>query len=568
MSTTGDERPLDSADVCVAHSESQSPEPNTAATSHKPNALSKELHALLERAFGVSFTILDGESGCVLEDAADQPTRDWTSQVDLCREIARRGCPEFIDDEAPLLTLALPLPGVTGEPVVAVALFLARHLDPSEDLSQQAALLEMSAENVLNWARRQTPWTAESLVRMSDMTIDSAEGECYTIGLRHEVERLSESLAASYEESSLLYRLTQNMKLSKSKRDLGQTALDWLKEVVPASGLAIQFMPPFAAGKSPHRPPRTQPVFLTCGESLVDSAEFSRLIEYLGSQPQHQPLLVHRSNHRPDWPCPQIRNMVAVRLAEGEHLFGWLAAFNHTRGGDFGAVEISLLNSVATVLSVHASNIEAYRDQSGLLAGIVRALVSAIDAKDPFTYGHSDRVARIAVRLAEEMGCDAKTLSMLYLAGLLHDVGKIGVEESVLQKQGTLTDEEYNHVKQHVTIGRRILSSLARREDILPVVLHHHESWDGGGYPDHLQASRIPLVARIVAVADAFDAMCSERPYRHGIPDEKVDEILRAGAGNQWDPKVVDAYFRAREDIHRIYNDQEPARDIELMGLV
>ena len=187
-----------------------------------------------------------------------------------------------------------------------------------------------------------------------------------------------------------------------------------------------------------------------------------------------------------------------------------------------------------------------------MLAGIVRALTSAIDAKDPYTCGHSDRVARVAVRLAEELGCDAKTLNTLYLAGLLHDIGKIGVNDAVLHKAGKLSDDEYAHIKQHVNIGHRILNDLAKLEDVLPVVLHHHESWDGGGYPHRLATQRIPLPARIVAVADAFDAMSSDRPYRKGMPDEKVEEILRAGAGQQWDPEVVDAFFRVREDIRRI----------------
>jgi putative nucleotidyltransferase with HDIG domain len=211
-------------------------------------------------------------------------------------------------------------------------------------------------------------------------------------------------------------------------------------------------------------------------------------------------------------------------------------------------------------LSIHlASTYEeiGLLQQSELLEGIVRALTSAIDAKDPSTCGHSDRVARVAVRLAEELGCDAKTLDTLSLAGLLHDIGKIGIDDSVLRKAGRLSTDEYEHVKQHVNIGHRILSDLANLEDVLPVVLYHHESWNGRGYPQRLNSEAIPLAARIVAVADAFDAMTSDRPYRRGMPDEWVDQILRAGAGQQWDPDVVNAFFRAREDIRRIARGEE-----------
>jgi HD-GYP domain-containing protein (c-di-GMP phosphodiesterase class II) len=127
----------------------------------------------------------------------------------------------------------------------------------------------------------------------------------------------------------------------------------------------------------------------------------------------------------------------------------------------------------------------------------------------------------------------------------------------VLHKPGKLSDDEYAHVKQHVNTGHRILNDLAKLEDVLPVVLHHHESWDGRGYPHQLASQRIPLPARIVAVADAFDAMSSDRPYRRGMADAKVEEILRAGAGQQWDPAVIDAFFRVREDIRQICHGEE-----------
>ena len=240
-------------------------------------------------------------------------------------------------------------------------------------------------------------------------------------------------------------------------------------------------------------------------------------------------------------------------------MFGWLGAINHVEGGQFSSIEASLLSSVAAILGIHGGNIELYRQQSELLAGIIRALTSAIDAKDPYTCGHSDRVAKVAVRLAKELGCDEKTLNTLYLAGLLHDIGKIGVDDNVLRKADKLNEDEYTHIKQHVQIGHRILNDLAKLEDVLPVVLYHHEAWDGGGYPHKLDAERIPLPARIVAVADAFDAMSSDRPYRKGMPDETVDRILRAGAGKQWDPKVIDAYFRARDDIRRICREKQLA---------
>ena len=211
-----------------------------------------------------------------------------------------------------------------------------------------------------------------------------------------------------------------------------------------------------------------------------------------------------------------------------------------------------MLSSVATILGIHAGNLELYRQQAEFLAGVVRALTSAIDAKDPYTCGHSDRVARIAVRLADQMGMSAAELENIYLSGLLHDIGKIGIDDQVLRKPGRLTESEYEHIKMHAEIGYRILKDLKQLGQILPAVRHHHEAWNGTGYPFGLQGEEIPLVARIVAVADAFDAMSSDRPYRKGMADDKLDEIFRSGAGRQWDADIVDAFFAVRDEIRQI----------------
>jgi HD-GYP domain-containing protein (c-di-GMP phosphodiesterase class II) len=135
---------------------------------------------------------------------------------------------------------------------------------------------------------------------------------------------------------------------------------------------------------------------------------------------------------------------------------------------------------------------------------------------------------------------------------MLHDVGKIGVDDEVLRKPGKLTETEFEHIKTHTEIGYRILRDLKQMAPVLPVVLHHHESWDGRGYPCQLAGEQIPLFARIVAVADAYDAMASDRPYRRGMPDGQLDKILRQGQGRQWDGSVIEALFQVREEIREI----------------
>jgi len=247
------------------------------------------------------------------------------------------------------------------------------------------------------------------------------------------------------------------------------------------------------------------------------------------------------------WP-PGIRQFAAVAAGSS----GWLVAINPTPARNISVGEIERIQYVASLIATQASNGRIYIELKELLFGIIRALTAAIDAKDPYTSGHSERVARIAVRLAEELGMPPQKRSDLYLAGLLHDVGKIGIDDQVLKKCGPLTPEEYRAIQAHVEIGVTILHDLRKLHHILPGVRHHHESMDGTGYPDRLTGEQIPFEARILAVADSFDAMSSNRPYRKRLSPLQIDEIFRKGKGQQWDPKVVDALFACRAELEAI----------------
>jgi putative nucleotidyltransferase with HDIG domain len=534
---------------------------------------------LLFRVFGVQFTLIDGETGAVAFVSPDQPHCECECWPELCRAVSHSRRPEFLGDEDPFVVLALPIADKEGRTLVAAGTFLSRAVRPGEDLSRAARRVGMDPAAAARWASWQTPWTTEMLLRMGQLVLDQIPLRLQIKKLEKEASSLSVHLAATYEEISLLHRLSQNLKISQSDAELGRGALEWLREVIPARGFALLLIPAPDAQKSLTHAARREPLLLVHGDCPVDADQFTALMKHLSAekatgpldrdgpeggtntkdQPLYplQPLVLNPpATKNADWPLPQIEQLVAVSLAEGENRFGWLAAFNHADGGEFGTVEASLLNSVAAILGIHSGNIELYRQQSELLDGIVRALTSAIDAKDPYTSGHSDRVARCAVRLAEELGCDASMIHTIYLAGLLHDVGKIGVEDSVLRKPGKLSALEYEHIKSHVEIGHHILHDLNKLEDVLPVVLLHHEAWDGGGYPQQLHCQMIPLAARIIAVADAFDAMSSDRPYRSRLPQEKIAEILRQGAGKQWDPEVVAAFFRARHDILQIMREE------------
>lgn len=176
--------------------------------------------------------------------------------------------------------------------------------------------------------------------------------------------------------------------------------------------------------------------------------------------------------------------------------------------------------------------------------GALEALARAIDAKSHWTSGHSNRVTELAVAIASEMKLPADEIEQLRRGGLVHDIGKLGTPAGILDKPGRLTDEEMAIMREHTTVGVHILEPLVGFGPLLPIVRHHHERWDGGGYPDGLAGEAIERTARVLAVADVFDALQSDRPYRAGMPLPEVVAIIRAGAGRHFDPMAVEAFLR------------------------
>ena len=194
---------------------------------------------------------------------------------------------------------------------------------------------------------------------------------------------------------------------------------------------------------------------------------------------------------------------------------------------------------------------QARKIRAAFLSAIT-ALAYALEAKDKYTSGHSQRVAETSVSIAKELGMPQDSIDKIRLAGLVHDIGKIGVEESVLNKPGRLTDEEFKHVKCHCEAGEHILTPIVEDDDILKVVRHHHERYDGTGYPDRLSGEQIPLGARIMAVADTYDAMTSKRPYREAMRNENACAEIKRCKSTQFDPEVADAFLRTRKSMSSV----------------
>lgn len=196
-------------------------------------------------------------------------------------------------------------------------------------------------------------------------------------------------------------------------------------------------------------------------------------------------------------------------------------------------------------VALRTEELEREKESLRLMSvSIAETLINAMEAKDLYLRGHSQRVAELAGQLAEELGLDAATCEDLRVAGRLHDVGKIGIREAILNKPGRLTPEEFDHVKRHVQIGLDILAPLFHIKQPLKYVEHHHERWDGVGYPLGLAGEAIPMGARILCAADTFDALTSKRAYRDPLAAQAALEHLRVDVGKQFDPRVYEALVR------------------------
>jgi len=244
------------------------------------------------------------------------------------------------------------------------------------------------------------------------------------------------------------------------------------------------------------------------------------------------------------WGRPRLL-LLPLLTPEGE-LFALLALYA-PEGLGLGAQKDAVLRDVAERLAAEFMRTKLYWDLERSYTATVLALGSAIEATDPYTRGHSERVAKLSAQIAQQMGLSSQEVEHLRLAALLHDVGKIGVSREVLGKRCSLNECERQEVQEHLRIGVRILEPVEFLRPVLPAIRHHHEHYDGSGYPSGLRGKEIPLLARVLAVADAWDAMLSDRPYRRALsPREAAQEMLR-NAGSQFDPQVVEALLRLQD---------------------
>ena len=355
--------------------------------------------------------------------------------------------------------------------------------------------------------------------------------------LETELDSLSGQLANTYEELSLIYQLSSGMKINRQASDFFKQACLDVMDVMSVRGMGVALR---AAGSQ-----RQEPVLY--GGLSLPPGQVHRLADELMNLLSVRKAPILTNNLSKDktlgWMAEYATELLVVPLMRQEQVLGCLFAIDKVNG-EFDTVDSKLLNSIANESAIYLENAMLFDDVRGLMMGLLHSLTSAVDAKDAYTCGHSERVALLSRYLAQQAGLTEQQVDRIYMAGLLHDVGKIGVPEAVLRKTGKLTDEEFAEIKKHPEIGAKILRDIKQIEDIIPGVLHHHERYDGRGYPSKLAGENIPLMGRIICLADCFDAMTSSRTYRKAMPVEDALAEIRKCSGTQFDPKLAEAFLR------------------------
>jgi HD-GYP domain-containing protein (c-di-GMP phosphodiesterase class II) len=393
------------------------------------------------------------------------------------------------------------------------------------------------------------------------------------VSSNRQMELVGAELSQVYEELVLLHKLSTHMKVTESDANFLQLACDSLTEVVAVEGIAI-----VVERWVEHK----RRWMVVAGSGLIDLDEimacavFARLQEEIG---QGREALLDSEvfgAFKYDW-HETIRNIIAVPLYgkdtqesqlvqhsdSADTMIGYMVAVNALDKQDFDSTDIKLFNSVANRCAVFIENGRLFGDLQELFMGSLRALTSSIDAKDGYTHGHSERVALICRWIAEHAAeADLLTPEQVheaYFVGLLHDIGKIGIEDWVLRKGGPLTPEELDCIHNHPNIGAGILRGIKQMRDIVPGVMHHHERYDGRGYPQGLTGQDIPVLARIVGLADSFDAMTSRRSYRQARSIEEAAEDIRRHLGTQFDPEIGAVFLAS--DLQRLWELMQGGSD-------
>jgi HD-GYP domain-containing protein (c-di-GMP phosphodiesterase class II) len=355
-----------------------------------------------------------------------------------------------------------------------------------------------------------------------------------------ELEEMAEELSQSFDNLSLYARISSQLKLVKFS---GPKLKSLVEELAETMSVDLAFI------DMPNRPEYNAVVDTTgLSDKTSDQKRFAHSL--IQAIPPTAPSLgqdyfiVNDSTTTTGFKAlhPKPYRFLVVKMGDDSHFDGCLGLVSFNMEEIFRQGELMLLQSMAKQVSVLLTNMDLYHELRHFVINMVKSLVHAIEAKDIYTRGHSERVNRFAMLMAERLELDETQKEMLNWASILHDIGKIGIPEGVLNKPGPLDDEESKIIKGHPEKGHSILEPLEQLSSSLPGILHHHERLDGNGYPHGLKGDDIPFFARIIAVADTFDAMTSSRAYRSAKSPEEALAIMEQVAGSQLDPDLLEVF--------------------------
>jgi putative nucleotidyltransferase with HDIG domain len=359
----------------------------------------------------------------------------------------------------------------------------------------------------------------------------------------------ADQLLVRDEEPHMLYNLLPAIATKVSEREIGRILVRQAEKILECDRVSLLLLDEdkvhLRVLASVGLPREAQEVRIPIGSSvagriLADEKPFE--IEDICQRPDLSELTVGTY---------QSTKFAVLRFPMRNHgePVGVLTATECRRAGEFAPRDLKLLEGLLEVGAASLTHCRLHAAVRQQMIGAIRALAAAVDAKDHYTHDHSSRVSRCALVIGRMMGiADAETLREIELAGQLHDIGKIGVPDSILLKSSGLTRDEFEVVKKHAEIGANIVNRVKGLERVSKAILHHHERWDGRGYPEGLEGQAIPLIARMIAVADAFDSLTSDRSYRGRVRQKAALGELRTHQGAQFDSKVVSALEEALKD--------------------
>lgn len=395
-----------------------------------------------------------------------------------------------------------------------------------------AAIAADALRPFLKYTPQQRDQAVATFVRFHRHFVSSRED-------REMIGQFTSRLSQAYEELNLFFRLARSLSANGNAVETVQAICRELQEILPFRWVAASFVG--GSGKVPELDGRILVAgSLPCMPAMLSQA----IVSACGEHPRLPWTRIHNPSKT------ALANLaggqvIAELLSDGAAPLGALMAGGKT-GPDVEVTseELALLSAAAGLIGIFHENVALFTEQRAQFLATVRSLAASIDAKDRYTRGHSERVSLLGAALARALGMDEATVEQYRVTGLLHDVGKIGTPETILTKMGRLTEEEFRQIMLHPQIGYDILKDIPGISFALPGVLHHHEKFDGTGYPAKLAGENIPLIARVLALADTFDAMRSNRSYRSARPHESVIQEIRRCSGTQFDPKLAAVFVQ------------------------